>query len=125
MSRMLGRNRKGALYCSLFYATTDMWSSRTTEPYMSQTTHFIKDWTLCSRSLQISHFLEEHTGEMIAQNLREALESLGLQRDHQICVTTDNAANNIKALELNDWTSLQCFGHHLHLAISETSGQTA
>ncbi|XP_043084848.1 E3 SUMO-protein ligase ZBED1-like [Puntigrus tetrazona] len=30
---------------------------------------------------------------------------------------TDNATNNIRALQLNDWTRLQCFGHRLHLAI--------
>ena len=31
----------------LYYATTtDMWTSRTTQPYMSLTTHFIEDWIL-------------------------------------------------------------------------------
>ncbi|KAL1274368.1 hypothetical protein QQF64_027182 [Cirrhinus molitorella] len=33
------------------------------------------------------------------------------------CITTDNAANVIKAVELNEWTRLQCFVHRLHLAI--------
>lgn len=56
---------------------------------------------------------------MIAQSLKEALQSWELQEDHQVCVTTDNATNNIKALQLNDWTRLQCFAHRLHLAIGK------
>ncbi|KAK0153618.1 Zinc finger BED domain-containing protein 1 [Merluccius polli] len=97
-----------------------MWSSRTTQPYMSLTIHFIKGWELKSRCLQTSYFPEDHTGEMIALNLREALESWGLPEAHQVCVTTDNATNNVKALQLNDWTRLQCFGHRLHLAIERS-----
>ncbi|CAM4658701.1 unnamed protein product [Leuciscus chuanchicus] len=100
-----------------FATTTDLWTSRTTQPYMSLTIHFINDWTLCSRCLQTSYFPEDHTGEMIAQSLKEALQSWGLLEERQVCVTTDNATNNIKALQLNDWTRLQCFGHRLHLAI--------
>ena len=104
----------------LHYAVaTDMWSSRTTHPYMSLTIHFIWDWTLCSRCLQASYFPDDHTGEIIARDLREALESWGLREDHLVYVTTDNATNNILALRLNDWTRLQCFGHRLHLAIGE------
>lgn len=56
---------------------------------------------------------------MIARGLREALVSWGLHEDRLVCVTTDNAANNILALQLNEWTRLQCFGHRLHLAIGE------
>ncbi|XP_048859490.1 zinc finger BED domain-containing protein 4-like isoform X2 [Brienomyrus brachyistius] len=49
--------------------------------------------------------------------LRDALESWGLQECHLVCVTTDNATNNISAMELNEWERLQCFGHRLQLAI--------
>lgn len=79
---------------------------------MSLTVHFIQDWTLCSRCLQTCYFPDEHTGEMIARGLKEALESSGMREDHPVCVTTDNATNNILALWLNEWTRLQC----LHLA---------
>lgn len=105
---------------SYYATTTDLWTSRTTQPYMSLTIHFIKeDWTLCSRCLQTSYFPDDHTGVMIAKGLREALQSWGLAEDHLVCVTTDNATNNIRALQLNDWTRLQCFGHRLQLAIGE------
>ncbi|KAJ4918319.1 hypothetical protein JOQ06_022404, partial [Pogonophryne albipinna] len=37
--------------------------------------------------------------------------------EDQTCITTDNGSNVVKAVELNHWTRLQCFGHRLHLAI--------
>ena len=47
-----------------FACTTDLWSSRTTEPYVSLTVHFInQDFELKSRCLQTSYFPEEHSGE--------------------------------------------------------------
>uniref|UniRef100_A0A9J8CLF4 BED-type domain-containing protein n=1 Tax=Cyprinus carpio carpio TaxID=630221 RepID=A0A9J8CLF4_CYPCA len=111
------------IHKGMFYATTtDMWWSRTTHPYMSLTAHFINhDWNLCSRCLQTSYFPEDHTGEMLAKGLRESLQLWGLQEDRLVCVTTDNATNNILALQLNEMTRLQCFGHRLHLAIGDSS----
>ncbi|XP_019211639.1 zinc finger BED domain-containing protein 1-like [Oreochromis niloticus] len=106
--------------CSVMHyaLTTDLWTSRDTQPYMSVTIHFInKDWTLCARCLQTAYFPEDHTGGMLAQGLRDTLESWGLQECHLVCVTTDNATNNISAMELNQWERLQCFGHRLQLAI--------
>ncbi|XP_060796344.1 E3 SUMO-protein ligase ZBED1-like [Neoarius graeffei] len=102
-----------------FYAsTTDMWSSRTTEPYMSLTVHFVNaNFELRSRCLQTAYFPTDHTGENIAMGLKECLSSWGLKEEAQTCITTDNATNMIKAVELNQWTRLQCFGHRLHLAI--------
>ncbi|KAJ8333502.1 hypothetical protein SKAU_G00415100 [Synaphobranchus kaupii] len=37
------------------------------------------------------------------------------------CMTTDSGANMVRALELNSWTRLQCFGHRLHLAIEKSA----
>ncbi|XP_039505675.1 E3 SUMO-protein ligase ZBED1-like [Pimephales promelas] len=102
-----------------FYATTtDMWSSRTMEPYMSLTVHYIdENYEIKSRCLQTAYFPENHTGENIAQGLKEALASWGLCEDQQVSITTDNGSNIVKAVTLNNWTRLQCFGHRLHLAI--------
>ncbi|XP_038162089.1 E3 SUMO-protein ligase ZBED1-like [Cyprinodon tularosa] len=102
-----------------FYAsTTDLWSSRTTEPYMSLTVHFVNaNFELRSRCLQTAYFPTDHTGENIAIGLKECLANWGLKEEAQTCITTDNATNMVKAMELNQWTRLQCFGHRLHLAI--------
>ncbi|KAL7868960.1 hypothetical protein SRHO_G00103440 [Serrasalmus rhombeus] len=101
-----------------YAATTDMWSSRTTDPYISLTVHFItEDFQLKSRCLQTTFFPEDHTSENIATGLREAVAAWGLDAGRQVCITTDDAANMVKAPALNKWTRLQCFGHRLHLAV--------
>lgn len=95
-----------------FFATTsDLWSSRRSEPYLSLTIHYIDNWKLCNASLQTTYFPEDHTGELIAQGLRNALECWGLKEDKMTCMTADSGANMVKALQLNKWTLLQCFGH--------------
>ncbi|XDV25933.1 hypothetical protein PO909_029757 [Leuciscus waleckii] len=100
-----------------FAATTDMWSSRTMEPYLSLTVHFISDeWVLLSHCLQTSYFPDDHTGELLAAGLKEAFDSWGSEQK-LVAITTDSGANIKKAIELNNWTRLQCFGHRLHLAI--------
>lgn len=105
---------------SKFSTTADLWSSRTSEPYLSLTVHFIdQDWKLVSLCLQTVYFPEDHTGETIAAGLTDALASWGLSDDHQVCITTDSGTNIIKAAELNSWTRLQCFGHRLNSAIGK------
>ena len=103
-----------------YACTTDLWSSRTTEPYISLTVHFLdQDFELKTRCLQTAYFPGEHTGENIACGLREALTSWNLREEQLACITTDNGSNVVKATELNHWVRLQCFGHRLHLAIGK------
>lgn len=103
-----------------FSATSDLWSSRTMEPYMSLTVHFItSDFEMKSRCLQTSFFPEDHTGQALAHGLKEALAAWGLDEERLACITTDNGQNIVKAISINNWTRLQCFGHRLHLAIGK------
>lgn len=95
---------------------SDLWSSRTSEPYLCLTIHFIEDWKLCSACLQTTYFPQDHTGDLIAQGLRDLLEYWGLKEENMTCMTTDSGTNMVRSLELNSWT-LPCFGHRLHLAI--------
>ncbi|XP_030610228.1 vesicle-fusing ATPase-like [Archocentrus centrarchus] len=105
-----------------FYAsTTDLWSSRTTEPYMSFTVHFLTcKFELITRCLEVAYFPETHTGENIAAALRDVLNNWNLPEHKQVAITTDNGANVVKAAEVNNWFRVQCFGHHLHLAIGNS-----
>lgn len=91
----------------LFYsATTDLWSSRVMQPYLSLTLHFINDdWTLRSVCLQTAYFHNEHKGEIIAQGLKDALSSWNLPEDRLTCMTTDSGTNMLKALRDNGWPS--------------------
>ncbi|XP_063763471.1 E3 SUMO-protein ligase ZBED1-like [Eleginops maclovinus] len=45
-----------------FALTSDMWSSRTCEPYKSVTVHFMQDWEMKTACLQTSYFPQDHTG---------------------------------------------------------------
>lgn len=65
------------------------------------------------------YFPDSHTSENIARVLHEVLASWDLKEVRQVCITTDNGANVVRATELNNWVRLQCFGHRLHLAISK------
>lgn len=105
---------------SFYSATTDLWSSRTMQPYMSLTVHFIENWTLRSVCLQTAYFPDDHKGEIIAQGLKDALTSWNLDEDRLVCMTTDSGTNIIKALRDNEWPNLQCFGHKLHNAIGKS-----
>lgn len=103
-----------------FSITTDLWSSRTTEPYISLTVHFVDDESvLKSCCLQTSYFPDDHTGQNIAAGLIEALAAWDLCEDGLVAVTTDNGTNIVKAVAFNHWTRFQCFGHRLHLAIGK------
>lgn len=105
---------------SYFATTTDIWTSRTCNPYISLSVHFIDgDWNLKSKCLETAYFPEDHTGEFIAQNLTDALISWALNESKQLCIFTDSGANIVRAASLNKWTRLQCFGHHLHSAIGQ------
>lgn len=53
--------------------------------------------TTSGSCLQTSYFPHDHTGELIAQGFREALQSWGLKEELQVCITTDNGANVVKA----------------------------
>lgn len=93
-----------------FVATTDMWSSRTAEPYQSLTVRFItEDFGLKTRCLHTLYFPNDQTGENIAAGLRDRLASWDLHAENHVCITTYKASNMVKTAQLNDWTRLQCF----------------
>ncbi|XP_025759720.1 zinc finger BED domain-containing protein 1-like [Oreochromis niloticus] len=102
---------------SHFALTTDMWSSRTCKPYMTVTIHFMEDWELKTARFQTSYFPQDHTGEHIAEALQDVLKTWKLNPTGLVAITTDNGANIVKAVQLNKWPRIQCFGHRLHLAI--------
>ena len=105
-----------------FSATTDLWSSKTMQPYLSYTIHYVgSDWQMHSRCLQTSFCPEDHTGENLAAALRASLESWDLDEHNQTCITSDNGTNVICAAEKLSWTRLPCFGHVLHNAVGNAT----
>lgn len=103
-----------------FYAaTTDMWSSRGMTPYLGFTLHWIdKQWKLISRSLGTTFVPEDHTAKELGDCLDDVLKHWSLDSKKMTAITTDNAANIVKTCRDNNWRNITCFGHNLHLGIS-------
>ncbi|KAL7824411.1 hypothetical protein SRHO_G00294770 [Serrasalmus rhombeus] len=76
-----------------------------------------KDRKGASEEELASYFPQDHTGEHIAEALQDALTSWKLNLTALVAITTDNRAKVVKAVQLNSWMRMQCFGHRLHLAI--------
>ena len=86
--------------------TTDIWTSRATEAYMTITAHYISnEWIIESNLLCTSEMAERHTGTNIASRIQEVLEVWNIQASHVSAVVTDNVSNMTAALN-----SLEC-GH--------------
>lgn len=104
-----------------FSTTTDMWSSVHMTPFMSLTVHFInKNWDLKSRCLQTAFTPESHTADNLAESLRSAFKEWGLNEKNLACITTDNGANIVAAVRKLEWPWLNCFGHNLNLAVTNS-----
>ena len=69
----------------------------------------VTHWKLQSKCLQTMFMPADLNGETLA-------ESLGLQESKQVCLTTDNGSNLVRAAHLLKWLHVPCFGHNLHLA---------
>lgn len=52
--------------------------------------------------------------------MTETLQSWNLEPSKQVCITTDNGSNLIKACSDLHWMRMPCFGHNLHLAINNS-----
>lgn len=48
------------------------------------------------RIQEMSYFLDNNTGEIIAQGLKEALESWGLEEEREVALTADSGTNIVK-----------------------------
>ena len=63
---------------------------------------------------------EDHTAENLVLVLQGVLESWDLPENRLACATTDNGSNIVAALRELNWSRLSCFGHNLHLAITNS-----
>ena len=103
-----------------FSATTDMWSSHGMKPYMGFTVHHIdNDWRLQSHPLGTLFVPESHTGDVLGQAMLGTLSDWKLSSDNQVCLTTNNGTNTVKAASDLEWRCTSCFGHNLHLGITK------
>ncbi|XP_017491558.1 PREDICTED: zinc finger BED domain-containing protein 1-like [Rhagoletis zephyria] len=92
--------------------STDAWTSRANESYLTVTCHFIENCSLRSAVLSTYNLLEStnHSAANIAESLRIVLTEWGVL-DKVSNVITYNASSMIKACELLQKRHLPCFAH--------------
>ena len=88
--------------------TTDIWTSRTQQAYLTVTAHFITGkWKMESKVLQTREMPERHTGVNISERLKAAACEWKIANDRLATVVRDNAANMVLAVDLvGEWTHL-------------------
>ena len=100
--------------CGSVALTTDIWTSRATQAYITITAHYItEEWKIQSYVLCTCEMPERHTGINIATRIREAAETWNIDDEHV------NASNMSAAVNILEWNHLPCFAHTLQLAVNK------
>ena len=116
-----GEIKRELLQISHVALTSDLWTSRTKESYLTITCHFVTStWELNCKSLVLETFgfEKDHTAENIAASFQKTAEEWGISRKVVVMVT-DNAANVVAAVRHTAWANVPCFAHTLNLVIYE------
>ena len=96
--------------------TTDAWSSRATQSYITTTAQFIDvDWKLIEYVLETVHVPESHTAEKLAEVLMNTTTKWKTMRPGLNPVVTDNTAVMPLAVSKTECDWLGCFAHILNL----------
>ncbi|XP_044573520.1 E3 SUMO-protein ligase ZBED1-like [Drosophila ananassae] len=101
--------------------TTDLWTSRANEGYITITCHFV--WTgaklisavLATRQLVTS---TNHTAPNIAETISSVLTEWAIA-SKVVCVVTDNDSTMKKACELLKYKHLPCVAHTINLLVQD------
>ena len=114
--KMVMSNLAAASHVAL---TTDIWSSRQTQGFLTVTAHYITtSWEMGSAVLETIHLSCDHTGENIAAELQRIAHKWEIA-DKIICLITDNASNMAVAARITGWRHLPCFAHTLNLVVKD------
>ena len=100
--------------------TTDMWTSRATQAYITLTCHWIDDdWNFTNKILFTSEIPERQTGINIAERLKQGCSEWRIPDDHIVFVVHDNASNMTNAVATLSWKSTACVAYTLQLAVTK------
>ena len=99
--------------------TSDIWTSRAKDAYISLTGHFInKDWRRVSILLGVREFNDRHTGVNISQIMKQMMAEWDIEFKILAC-TRDNGSNMVAALDMLDIMAIPCIAHTLQLVIND------
>ena len=106
-----------------YSATTDLWTSRSCDPYLCYTVHFVDSaWEVQSFCLETIPLFEDHTGKNIVDTISDIMANWELKSEQLVSTTTDNGSNFVAGFRQHQelWIRLSCFGHCLDLAINKS-----
>lgn len=113
---------RSTLECVEYVAlTTDGWTSKASEGYLTITCHFINsEFKLNSAVLSTTTLLTptNHTAANIADSIREVLTEWGLMQK-VVSIVTDNDSTMKKACELLEIRHFPCFAHTINLLVQD------
>lgn len=98
--------------------TCDIWSEMmTVTSYLGVTAHYLQDDKLVSRCIATVALDQRHTGDFIAEKLKEICAGIHISLDKITAVVTDNGSNMIAGIAnfLEKNKHLPCFAHTINL----------
>lgn len=98
--------------------TTDCWSSRATESYITLTAHYITpEWKHVARNITTEHMEERHTISNLQDKIDKILTEWEIKPKIR-AIVHDNAANIVGAARHFPY-SINCFAHSLQLVLNK------
>lgn len=106
--------------------TTELWSSRVQESYLSVTVHFISptSWTLQSLLLSTTAFYGTPTGEYITAELERTVSEWNLLEKVHVMVA-DNDTNRLLSNTQLPWAYIPCLAHLIHVVVTDAMATDA
>ena len=105
--------------------TTDIWTSRANDAYLSLTMHFVdSSWDMISCVLATAPFPEHHTTVNIVDKVKQVVEKYNIEINRLLAVVHDQCSNMQLAGEMlcelsENCQSLSCSAHRLQLCVEE------
>lgn len=116
--------------CAHVSLTTDGWTARNTESYVTVTVHWLdSSWELKSAVLETVTLSESHTAQNLTVYLNKVIDAWGIRKptnpELKIAITSDNASNIVKAIRDGGFRGIRCFAHTVNLAAQRGLGVTS
>ncbi|XP_025408821.1 zinc finger BED domain-containing protein 4-like [Sipha flava] len=104
-----------------FALTTDIWTDIHTRSHIGITIYFVENYIINSGLLVVFELDERHTSEYIASKLVEVCDEWSISTKSIVAITTDGAANMIKAIDLafDKKRQIIFFAHALNLVAQQ------